>query len=310
MDRALAAIEQVPAPAQGAMIWKMYSSGFIVKARGICFSVDVVEGPVQDELATAQQMNARTEPMMAGGGRRVHQVKLDWTPGQRRKFARLVDAHFITHRHYDHASFTLVRELLAAGKTVVTASDLKQMYVNAEMPGAASIVVPHYSRPDTIAGMHVLVFLGFQNRYNTEEVDGERRWVWNERPPMNNVYVFRAGGLNIMHNGDCRRYDQEFYPWLVGLMHTEWQPDVCLLIEYFRDARRAVQNLYDPFIIPCHELELGHVRVDDAGDMHLHVSGYTSRLRGYAGRIREGKAAVMGWGEALLLRPTEPSGEQ
>jgi len=306
IDKALDAIEHVPAPEQGAMVWKMYSSGFVVKTKEICFSVDVVEGPVQSELATAEQMNARTEPMLAGGGRRVHQVKLHWTPEQRRKFAGLVDAHFVTHRHYDHASFTLVGELLAGAKTVVAPRDLKELYVNAGMPKAEDIVIPDYSGPNTIAGMQMLVFLGYQDRYRVEEVDGEQRWVWNENPPMNNVYVFQAGGLSIMHNGDCRGYDQEFYPWLVGLMHTEWEPDVCLLIEYFRNARKTVQNLYDPFIIPCHELELGHVRIDDAGEMHLHVSGYTSRLRGYAGRIREAKAAVMTWGEALLLRPSSP----
>lgn len=306
IDKALDEIERVPPPDEGVMIWKMYSSGFVLKAKGICFSVDVVEGPVQSELATPEQMNARTEPMYAGGGRRVHQVKLYWTPEQRRKFARLIDAHFVTHRHYDHASFTLIRELLAAGKIVVGPRDLKELYVNADMPNAENIVLADFSQPNTIAGMQVLVFPGFQDRYRIEEVDGERRWVWNENPPMNNVYVLRAGGLSIMHNGDCRGYDQEFYPWLVGLMHTEWQPDVCLLIEYFRDARKTVQNLYDAFIIPCHELELGHVRIDDAGEMQLHVSGYTHRLHGYAERIREGKAAVMTWGEALLLRSGGP----
>lgn len=78
-------------------------------------------------------------------------------------------------------------------------------------------------------------------------------------------------------------------------------------MHYFRNARRTVRVLFDPFIIPMHALEFGHFRLDiKQQDQRptFNVCGCHRRsLWTYRKDMARNKAAVMGWGEKLYLLP-------
>ena len=95
----------------GATIWKLYSSGFLVKTREAVFAFDAIEGPFK---------SIDKSPDDEAG------YAFRWTPQMRRRFAELVDVLFISHQHYDHTSYALVRELTRLRKTVVVPADLKR----------------------------------------------------------------------------------------------------------------------------------------------------------------------------------------
>jgi len=312
IDKALTQIENTPAPKQGVIIWKMYSSGTIIKSADGLFSMDLCEGPIQDNSKTPEQMNAMTKPRYTGGGeyQRIIKVALYWTPEQRVRLVRMLDVYFNSHRHYDHLSFPLIRDLLAAGKTVVAPTDVRKIYLDMKVPGAERIVVPKYSddrktQVNDFGGLKTVVFFGYQDGYRPITKDGYPGLEFNPRAPQNNVYIFKTGGRKILANGDVRNYDAEFLPWLISLIDTPWQPDTCLLVPYFRNAHRTIRILFDPFIIPMHSLEFGHFRLDikqqDQRPIFNTCGCHRWNLWAYRKDMARSKAAVMGWGEKLYL---------
>lgn len=316
VDKALDEIENTPAPETGVLFWKMYSSGVIFKSKDGIFSIDLVEGPVQRNDKTAEEVNA-IEPRVIEGKRRILQVRLYWTPEQRDRLVKLLDVYFVTHRHYDHVSFTLTRALLAAGKTVVAPRDVKDLYLNVKMPGAEKIIVPEYSdgretKVNTYHGMETVVFFGYQDGYRPITKNGYPGLEFNPSAPQNNVYIFKTGGRKIMADGDIRNYDAEFLPWLISLVNTEWEPDTSLLVAYFRNAKRTMKILFNPFIIPLHELEMGHFRelINEPAPRPLfYLRPYRRLLDGYKNDMASKKATVISWGEKLYLPPaTEGKG--
>ena len=318
IDKVLDEIEITPAPKTGVIFWKMYSSGVIFKSEDGIFGVDIVEGPVQRNNMTAEEVNT-LEPRVVDGKRRILQVRLYWTPEQRARLARSLDAYFTTHRHYDHMSFTLVRDLLSAGKIVVLPEDAKKVFLDLEITGAEDIVVPEYSsdsetKVNIFHGMETLVFFGYQDGYRNITVDGYPGLEFNPKAPQNNTYIFKTGGRKIMADGDVRNYDAELLPWLISLVHSEWKPDTCIFIGYFRNAKKTIQILFDPFIIPVHELEMGHFRisVEDPDPRPLFTScrPYRRVLYTYRNDMKRKKAAVMSWGENLYLPPITSGSEE
>ena len=121
-------------------------------------------------------------------------------------------------------------------------------------------------------------FPGFQDEYLPER-EGDRL-IWTPKrlsktvPTMHRTsrtspetfemyaYVVKLGGLNVFVNGEVRNCPY-FYPWLVNLRQSEWQPDLCLAIFCFKGSwregfRSHLIKLFDPAIIHLHELEFGH----------------------------------------------------
>lgn len=96
----------------GAVIWKLYSSGFLVKTPSTTFSFDATEGPFKD---------IKRSPAA------VLDYLFKWTPAMREQFADLVDIAFVSHRHYDHFSFALTESLAKAGKQIIVPEEIKEM---------------------------------------------------------------------------------------------------------------------------------------------------------------------------------------
>ncbi|MCP4642156.1 MAG: MBL fold metallo-hydrolase [bacterium] len=264
MQRALDEIENTPAPKKGIVVWKMYSSGVIVKSREGVFAFDVVEGCVPPGLTPAEAFNQLPAPAHLA---EVFPYRLHWTPAMRDQFARLVDVYFSTHYHYDHLSAILVDALLQAGKTVVATEQARKTCMEWGIQGADRIVTMPQdqlsyltSKEYEVSGVTAITFNGYQDEYRKTEQDG--RWVWtlntDPRRAENNVYVVRIGGVNVFHNGDVH-HCPGLYPWLVNLVDTEWAPDPCLTVPWFENWHRAIPKLFpDAAMTVVHELELGH----------------------------------------------------
>ena len=309
IDKVLDEIENTPAPDTGVILWKMYSSGVIFKSKDGVFSVDLVEGPVQRNNMTVEEVNT-LEPKVLNGERRILQVRLFWTPEQRARLVRSLDAYFTTHRHYDHMSFTLIRDLLSAGKTVVLPEDAKKVFLDLKITGAEDILIPEYSsdretKVNIFHEMETLVFFGYQDGYRSITLDGYPGLEFNPKAPQNNTYIFKTGGRKVMADGDVRNYDAELLPWLISLVDSKWEPDTCIFIGYFRNAKKTVQVLFDPFIIPVHELEMGHFRVSvedpDPRPLFTSCRPYRRVLYTYRNDMSREKAVVMSWGESFYL---------
>ena len=77
IGRALNEVQDTPAPESGVIVWKMYSSGAIVKSREGTFAFDVVEGPVPtvpilpEDLPSYALHLRRVRPAVQGGPTRL-----------------------------------------------------------------------------------------------------------------------------------------------------------------------------------------------------------------------------------------------
>ena len=311
MSRALDEVENTPAPESGVIVWKMYSSGTIVKSREGTFTFDCTEGyapmvpilpediaasekcfdeegrevegylpPIAREMNTGPLPRPVTPIYFHSGW--ISHPKIYWTPAMRQQYARVIDAHFATHYHFDHFGYWLVAEVLKAGKTVVAPPDARQVCIGLGIQGAERIVTPIQDRTRFLesseynaGGVRIINFPGYQDEYGQERE--EDRIVWRPKRILADVskrtshpenftladalemyaYIVKLGGFNVFVNGEVRGCPY-FYPWLVNLLKTEWQPDLCLAVFCFDGFRSHLTKLFDPIIIRLHELEFGH----------------------------------------------------
>jgi len=95
INRTLSGIEG-QAPESGAIIWKLYNHGFVVRTAGHCYAFDIFPGVGAATMSREQML----------------------------RLAGAVEVMFVSHRHRDHASREFTRLLLDLGKTVVVNPDI------------------------------------------------------------------------------------------------------------------------------------------------------------------------------------------
>ena len=258
----------------GVVIWKLYSSGFLAKTPQTVFGIDIVEGPFKD---------IRRDPADAAD------YTFKWTAEQRRAYAELVDVHFITHWHYDHASFALARDLERRGKAVVVPRQLADAWGRQGLGRGLRVLEAGIDH--TLSGLSVRVFDGVQFM----ERDPEAGWVSGKHNAQNNVYWIKGGGVAVLHNGDNRGRD--WYGWLEELKGEGKSIDVWLwILTWPRDAMSRVTSIHEPIVIPGHEHEVGH-------KPRHGVTLHENRYHGVKNRFASGKAAQLAWGESFRVRP-------
>jgi len=275
IQHALAAIPNTPVT-RGAVVWKMYSSGFVVKTPDAVFAFDVVEGPYK---------NIDREPVEESCG------GFHWTPAMRRGFARTTDALFITHFHYDHCSYALARAMVEAGKTVVVPRQLRDHWANTPFASGLTVLPPGEDR--VLGPLTVRVFDGVQYM----QQDDQREWVTGDHDAQNNVYLVRdRAGTTFLHNGDNR--GRSFVPWLREAVRDGWTVTVWFRIMHWpRSLVDDVESIAHPIIIAGHEHELGH---KPKFGVNLLMNLYNG-LRGKPG-VKD-RLAVLVWGESLAIAP-------
>lgn len=278
VDQGLDALERAKVTA-GVYVFKFYSSSVVLKSAQGTVAVDFCQGPVNNAGEPEQRDEERTGFYL--------------TPEQRDRLARLVDASITTHRHHDHADYSLARRLVAQGKPVIGPAQLKTLWKDL----ASGITVPEYGKAQRIGPLELYTMLGCQCSRNELDATGQRVGVPNAAGPDGDsesvVYLFRLGGKVFMQGAENHTPCAE---WLQRGIELGFSPDVILSVGQFQGQRSAdaVLSRRPPaFHIPVHEYEFKH-----EGGGNRTTPWFTG-----AGRraFDQHRAMPLFWGESYLI---------
>jgi L-ascorbate metabolism protein UlaG (beta-lactamase superfamily) len=280
VDEALAALEQTRVTA-GVHVFKFYSSSYVLRSAQGTVAVDFCQGPI----------NNAGEPEQVdhyGSGFYLR-------PDQRDRLARQIDVSLITHRHHDHADYSLARRLVAQGKPILGPEQLRTQWRSL----AEGVTVPAYGSVQQFGPVEIFTLLGAQ--YATSEPTGvgtERRGVPTVANPAADsetvVYLFRLGGITFLTGGENHVPGQA---WLREGIRRGFTPQVRLSLGQYQGEREllAVLNTLPPiFRLPLHEYELLH----DNGGNRMGPLLQGRNLAEYEAR----RLMPLVWGENFLLR--------
>jgi len=260
----------------GVVIWKLYSSGFLVKTPQTVFAIDVVEGPFKKIDRSPAD---------------VPDFLFQWTPKMRKRFAETVDVLFISHRHYDHTSFALVQAMLAEKKTVVAPRELKERFWK-NHPFAKQITVLDHALVHKAGKLTVRVFAAVQ----AMKRDSQNQYLLSDSDPQHNVYLIRTqDGTTFLHNGDNRGVS--FVPWLKEARAQGWNPDVWFkIMSWPRKLVQQVDSVTTPILSPGHEYGMGHKPKYGTNKLAHFFTGAHRR------RMQAQRLVVMTWVPLLSVR--------
>jgi L-ascorbate metabolism protein UlaG (beta-lactamase superfamily) len=248
---------------QGAMIWKLYNMGFIVRTKTATVAFDLVRGD-----------SARSQGFSLPAG-------------VMERFVTQCDALFISHRHGDHVDEGVARMFLDQGKPVVAPPQ-----VGAQKPFHESLThLKREAHTEQILPIQkgsrqlkVVVFPGHQ----MEQVE-------------NNVsLVIMPEGLSFAHLGDQINEGAFMvdYAW-IDQVAKHHHVDVLLPPCWTNELLRIAKGFEPQLVLPGHENELGHPiddRVPFWGDSQFLQLTYPELKRSTYPVI------VMAWGESIHYR--------
>lgn len=279
VDRGLAALERTRVT-EGVHVFKFYSSSVILKSAGGTVSLDFCQGPV----------NNGGEPEESD----VYGSGFYLTPEQRDRLARLVDVALITHRHHDHADYSLARRLVGAGKPVVGPAQLKTHWPEL----AHGITVPEYETVQRLGPCEILTQFGYQYATSRVGPDGQRYGMHHPDGPARSSetvrYLFRLGRVTFLQSAESHT---EAYEWLEKAADAGWHVDVLFKPGQYQGARSVMEFLKgrDYFNLPIHEYELMH---EGGGNRTAPLLEGGSR-----DAFDRKRSMPLLWGEDFLLTP-------
>jgi L-ascorbate metabolism protein UlaG (beta-lactamase superfamily) len=229
---------------EGVHVFKFYSSSIILKSAQGTVAVDFCQGPVNN----------------GGEPEKTDQRKTGfyWTPEQRDRLAKLIDVSLITHRHHDHADYSLSKRLIERGKVVVGPAQLGKLWKDLD----GKITVPDFGNVQKIGPVELYTMLGMQHGQNKVGEDGQRIG-YNDpaRPDADSetiAYLFRLGGIVFTQSGENHVPADE---WLKKGIERGFMPDVRMSVGQFQGARsmdKVLKTLPPCFALPLHEYEMTH----------------------------------------------------
>jgi hypothetical protein len=225
VDRGLEALETTRV-VEGVHLFKFYSSSVILKSAHGTVSLDFCQGPV----------NNAGEPEESG----LYQSGFYLTREQRDRLARLVDVALITHRHHDHADFSLARRLVAAGRPVIGPAQLKTHWPEL----VQGVTVPEYDTVQRFGPCEILTQFGYQYAARRTGPDGERYGMHPPDAPERSSetvrYLLRLGGITFLQSAESQT---EAYDWLEKANTVGWQVDVLFKPGQYQGARSVMRYL-------------------------------------------------------------------
>jgi hypothetical protein len=285
VDRGLDALERTRVT-NGVHVFKFYSSSIVLKSADGVVAVDFAQGPI----------NNGGEPE----ARDTRRAGFYLTPAQRDRLAQLVDVSLITHRHHDHADYSLSKRLIGQGKSVVGPAQLKTMWKDL----VAKIVVPDFTKPQRIGPAEFVAFPGAQYSRNGADASGLRVGIPNAAVPDADsetiVYLVRVGGLVYLQGGENHVPADEWFRRSIAL---GFWPDLRGPTGQFQGSRsidNVLKELGPGMLIPRHEYEMTH----EAGGNRM-----TPLFTGNGGKaLAARQSLVLFWGEHFpLTRSDLPS---
>jgi L-ascorbate metabolism protein UlaG (beta-lactamase superfamily) len=202
----------------GALIWKLYNHGFVIRTKSVTIGFDLVSGK-----------SSRSEGFPIG------EEYMD-------RLIKQCDVLFISHKHGDHAEERIAQSFIDEGKPVVAPQEVwKNKSINKLITHLER--VPHTVQSLPIQGgkqiLKVVVYPGHQG----ENIE-------------NNVpLVITPEGLSFSQMGDQFNFDD--FEWIdeVGNNHVV---DVLMPNCWTTDIVRVAKGFNPSLIITGHENEMGH----------------------------------------------------
>jgi hypothetical protein len=163
MERAVRELEQTKVK-EGAVIYKLYDLGFVVRTPSVTLSFDVIRG-----YSSGAEGFAVSDELMS-------------------RLARQCDALFISHRHADHADEWVASAFIEAGKPVVAPPDLwedRPFYQRIRHLTPKEHLMQELPVRDGAAPLKVVIYPGHQGKI-----------------PNNFTVVFTPEGMSFCQTGD------------------------------------------------------------------------------------------------------------
>jgi L-ascorbate metabolism protein UlaG (beta-lactamase superfamily) len=265
-DRIRRAIEQIENVhvRDGAMIWKLYNHGFVVRTATVTFAFDLVRARLRrtEEFALSDTLMKRL----------VDQC----------------DALFISHRHGDHADEWVAQAFRELKKPVVAPPEVwKDRPIHADLT--------HLKREAQT--VQVLPIQNGRRKLRVVNYPGHQGASIENNVPL----VFSPEGMSFCQMGD--QSNNRDFAWIdsVGSNH---RVDVLLPNCWTTDIVRTVRGFDPELVITGHENEMGHTidHREPYWLTYQRKIGSDrfggSRLIGY-----DVPLLVMTWGEAYHYRP-------
>ena len=261
---------------EGAVIWKLYNHGFIVRTATVTFAFDLVRA----YSVRARSSREPIEGFVLGDDLMEALV-------------RQCDALFISHRHRDHADQWVAGAFIEQGKPVVAPPEVWE-----GKPIHQQIV--HLERE-----AHTVQSLPIQNG----QIDlGAVVYPGHQGAEIqNNVpLVITPEGMSFVHTGDQWSDDLSDFAWIDEVSQNH-RVDVLMPNCWTTDIVRMVQGLDPALVITGHENEMGHT-ID-------HREPYWLSYQRKAGSERFGRnpdvgydqpLVLMTWGESYHYNPRDP----
>lgn len=206
---------------EGAMIWKLYNMGFIVKTKTVTMAFDLV-----------------TAETSGSDDFKLNQKEIE-------KLVAQCDVLFISHWHPDHADPRIAQEFLDLGRPVIAPDQVwKGKPIHDEILHMERI--PHKKQKLHLQNkkvLNVVVYPGHQMK-----------------SILNNVVVVTTPeGITIAHTGD-QINEGDFmidFAW-IDEVYKHNKIDIMMPNAWTTDIFRQVKGFQPKLVMPGHELELGH----------------------------------------------------
>lgn len=261
LQRAIEEMEQTRV-SQGMRVWRLYNHGALVRTPTASLTFDFVPGTGAEGFTLSKE----------------------WL----QRLAAQSDAHFISHKHPDHANPEVVRLFMEADKPVVAPERL----FPEEADLSSYLTVPERG----LHTVHTLPIRGGKSLLKVVAFPG------HQGPPvLNNVTLVKTlEDFTVLHTGDQSGKEGEGsdFDWLAQIGHYH-QVDVLLINSWANDLHRIVRGVNPCLVLPGHQNEMTHTVP--------HREEYTQDYERMFGLHYP--FIVMAWGENYLYtKPAEQTG--
>ncbi|MGN7884456.1 MBL fold metallo-hydrolase [Dyadobacter sp. 22481] len=249
---------------KGAVIWKLYNMGFIIRTKTVTLAFDLVDGKSSRSDSFALSGNIMT------------------------RLIRQCDVLFVSHYHRDHADEAIARQFIDNGKPVIAPP---QIWAGQPVHNA----VTHLKRQaDTLQELT----LKSGRKLKIVLYPGHQMGETENNVPL----VFTPEGLSFSHMGDQINEGKFMidYDW-IDHVTRKYHVDVLIPPSWTNEIHRIVKGFNPELVIPGHENELGHPlddRVPFWGDSEFLQLTYPEL------KASSFKTLNMTWGESFhYVRP-------
>ncbi|MDX9971710.1 MAG: hypothetical protein RBU21_01840 [FCB group bacterium] len=275
IEKAIAAMEATKVD-DGAVIWKLYNHGFVVRTASVTVGFDLHRGAPGARGIQGPDGNKTT----------VETPGFPYPDALADRLVKQCDVLFVSHKHRDHVDTHIIQGFLDQGKPVVAPPDTLEdspLYARITHLKREIDLVQELPVRNGAQTLRVVVFPGQQYQ--------------GGGPMCNVVLVTTPEELSFVHNGDqindpYPEYQKDF-EWIDKVKDSH-KVDVFMTNCWTNDILRMTRGFNPKLVLPGHENEMGHPvwdRMPYWGDVEFIKSNYLDLKKEYP-------VLVMTWGES------------